>query len=135
MVPYLAYRWLRTKAKKQMNEHHQSHSTWLQRAYLVLFKGLLYSSKKRHLFYLIIVLLLFAVLLQPAWQFIRPAGPNGPLSPLGVEIKMLPDDNVNTFLVSVDAGANATLTKTNELLRELSATIQKILTSQTWSCT
>ncbi|HIC7359741.1 TPA: efflux RND transporter permease subunit, partial [Legionella pneumophila] len=125
VVPYLAYRWLRTKAKKQMNEHHQSHSTWLQRAYLVLFKGLLYSSKKRHLFYLIIVLLLFAVLLQPAWQFIRPAGPNGPLSPLGVEIKMLPDDNVNTFLVSVDAGANATLTKTNELLRELSATIQK----------
>ena len=38
---------------------------------------------------------------------------------------MLPDDNVNTFLVSVDAGANATLTKTNELLGELGATIQR----------
>lgn len=125
VVPYLAYRWLRTKAKKQINEHHQSHNTWLQRVYLVLFKGLLNSSKKRHLFYLSIVLLLFVVLLQPAWQFIRPAGPNGPLSLLGVEIKMLPDDNVNTFLVSVDAGANANLTKTNELLSEISATIQK----------
>ncbi|WP_133137783.1 efflux RND transporter permease subunit [Legionella rowbothamii] len=125
VVPYLAYRWLRTKAKKQMNEHHQNHSTWLQRAYLVLFKGLLNSSKKRHLFYFIIVVLLFAVLLQPAWQFIRPAGPNGPLSPLGVEIKMLPDDNVNTFLVSVDAGANANLTTTNELLSKISATIQR----------
>lgn len=125
VVPYLAYRWLRTKAKKQMNEHHQSHNTWLQRVYLVLFNGLLNSSKKRHLFYLSIVLLLFAVLLQPAWQFIRPAGPNGPLGPLGVEIKMLPDDNVNTFLVSVDSGANANLTKTNKLLSEISATIQK----------
>ncbi len=125
VVPYLAYRWLRTKAKKQMNEHHQSHNTWLQRVYLVLFNGLLNSSKKRHLFYLSIILLLFAVLLQPAWQFIRPAGSNGALSPFGVEIKMLPDDNVNTFLVSVDAGPNATLTKTNELLSELSATIQK----------
>ena len=35
VVPYLAYRWLRTKAKKQMNEHHQNQSSWLQRAYLV----------------------------------------------------------------------------------------------------
>lgn len=125
VVPYLAYRWLRTKAKKQMNEYHQSHNTWLQRIYLVLFKGLLHSSKKRHFFYLSIVVLFFAVLLQPAWQFIRSSGPNGPLSQFGVEIKMLPDDNVNTFLVSVDAGANAALTKTNELLSTISATIQK----------
>lgn len=125
VVPYLAYRWLRNKAKSQMNEGHHSQNTKLQRLYLFLLKGLLESSKKRHFFYLIIVVLLFAVLLQPAWQFIRPSGPNGSLSALGVEIKMLPDDNVNTFLVSIDAGSNATLAKTNELMSAASDVIKK----------
>ncbi|WP_269570103.1 efflux RND transporter permease subunit [Legionella tunisiensis] len=86
---------------------------------------MLSSSKKRHLFYLIIVILLGGVLLQPLWQFIRPSGTNGPLSPLGVEIKMLPDDNVNTFLVSVDAGPNATLEKTTALVKAISQIVQK----------
>lgn len=122
VVPYLACRWLRTKAKRQVVEH-QTSGKWLQRLYLLLFMGLMNSSKRRHLFYLGIAVLLFAVLLQPAWQFIRPAGPNGPLSPLGVEIKMLPDDNVNTFLVSVDTGANASLKETNALMKETSTII------------
>jgi multidrug efflux pump subunit AcrB len=127
VVPYLAYRWLRKKAHGQMNQKHHPHKTWLQRIYLGLFKGLIDSSKKRHFFYLSIFFLLFAVLLQPMWQFIRSAGPNGPLSRLGVEIKMLPDDNVNTFLVSVDAGPNATLAKTKELVIGLSEIIKKNL--------
>ncbi|PJD95209.1 MAG: transporter [Legionella sp.] len=125
VVPYLASRWLRSKAKKQIQEQHPHHHSWLQRLYLALFTQLLHSSKKRYFFYLSILLLLFAVLLQPAWQFIRTTGPNGPLSPLGIEVKMLPDDNVNTFLVSVDTGANATLLKTSDLLQKLSANIQK----------
>ena len=126
VVPYLAYRWLRKKAHSQMNQKHH-HNTWLQRVYLTLFKGLITSSKKRHFFYFSIVLLLFAVLLQPMWQFIRSAGPNGPLSPLGVEIKMLPDDNVNTFLVSVDAGPSATLAKTKKLVFGVTEIIKKNL--------
>ncbi len=125
VVPYLAYHWLRRKALSQINQTNKTHSTQLQRLYLNLFKGLLASSKKRHLFYLSIVFLLFAVLLQPLWQFIRPAGVNGPLSPLGVEIKMLPDDNVNTFLVSVDAGPNATLEKTTSLVKAMSHVIKQ----------
>lgn len=125
VVPYLAYHWLRAKAKEHASAKLQHEHSVLQRAYLGLFHSLLMSSKKRHGFYLTIVVLLAAVLLQPAWQFIRPAGPNGPLSSLGVEVKMLPDDNVNTFLVSVDAGANATLEKTKKLLTDISATIEQ----------
>lgn len=125
VVPYLAYRWLRKKAHAQINKTHYPNKTRLQRIYLNLFSRLIVSSKKRHLFYLSIIALLFAVLLQPMWQFIRSTGPNGPLSPLGVEIKMLPDDNVNTFLISVDAGSNATLTKTKEIMIGLSKIIKK----------
>ncbi|WP_207387290.1 efflux RND transporter permease subunit [Fluoribacter gormanii] len=125
VVPYLAYRWLRKKAHSQINQEHHEHTTLLQRIYLYLFKGLLISSKKRHLFYLSIVILLGVVLLQPLWQFIRPSGANGPLSPLGVEIKMLPDDNVNTFLISVDAGANATLEKTTAVVKAMSQIIKQ----------
>jgi multidrug efflux pump subunit AcrB len=125
VVPYLAYRWLRKKARHQIHQTQEAHATRLQRMYLYLFKGLLASSKRRHFFYLSIVILLMVVLLQPLWQFIRPSGPNGPLSPLGVELKMLPDDNVNTFLVSVDAGPNASLTKTTALLSAMSDRIKQ----------
>ena len=125
VVPYLAYHWLRKKALHQMHQKYDAHPTRLQRIYLYLFKGLLTSSKKRHFFYLSIVILLAAVLLQPLWQFIRPSGSNGPLSPLGVEIKMLPDDNVNTFLVSVDAGPNATLEKTRAVVNAMSDIIKR----------
>ncbi len=52
-------------------------------------------------------LLLALVMLQPLWQFVRPGGVNGPLSPLGVELKMLPDDNVNTLLVEIDTPAGS----------------------------
>lgn len=125
VVPYLAYRWLKKKAryyaqlaKSASSQAH--HTSWLQHGYLVLFKGLLHSAKKRHLFYVFIVSLLGLALLQPLWQFIRPIGTNGPLSPLGVEIKMLPDDNVNTFLISVNAGQNATTEKTLEVIQAIS---------------
>lgn len=125
VVPYLAYHWLRKKAFHQIHQKHDAHPTRLQRIYLYLFKGLLASSKKRHFFYLSIVILLATVLLQPMWQFIRHSGSNGPLSPLGVEIKMLPDDNVNTFLVAVDAGPNATLEKTRGLVNAMSDVIKR----------
>lgn len=127
VVPYLAYRWLRKKAHAKMNQMHNPNKTWLQRIYLNLFTSLIASSKKRHFFYFSIIVLLFAVLLQPMWQFIRATGPNGPLSSLGVEIKMLPDDNVNTFLISIDSGSNATLTKTKEIVTGLSEIIKKNL--------
>ncbi len=127
VVPYLAYRWLRkkkTKTQPQAIERptkaKQKH-TRLQTVYLGLFNQLLKSSRKRHLFYATIVGLLFVVMLQPLWQFIRPSGANGPLSPLGVELKMLPDDNVNTFLIEIDAGAGTTKEKTLSISKKVAS--------------
>lgn len=121
VVPYLAYRWLRSKAKAHVVDHtdnHPQHSK-LQKIYLYLFKTLLHGNKKRHAFYAVIIVLLCAVMLQPLWQFVRPGGANGPLSPLGVELKMLPDDNVNTFLLEIDAGTSATKNKSMKIIHTI----------------
>jgi len=63
--------------------------------------------------------LLVGAMLMPAWQFIRPAGLNGPLSALGVELKMLPNDNTNTLLLQVDMPAGTALAATDRVAREV----------------
>jgi len=127
VVPYLAYRVLKRKARRIMhapeNEKEQSehahHGSLLHRVYTFLFGTLMRSSWIRHIFYLLVLGLLFFVLLQPLWQFIRPAGPNGPLSAVGVALKMLPDDNVNTFLIEINAGAGSTLQDTRLISQQI----------------
>lgn len=130
VVPYLAFRWLRVKAKasfKEASEAHESdeRQTCLQRIYVCLFQALIQSKTKRFWFYGFIIFALFAVMLQPMWQFIRSSGPNGPLSFFGVELKMLPDDNVNTLLLEIDAGSNALISET----RDIASSIAKALKS------
>ena len=58
---------------------------------------LLDGRRRRRFFLGGVVALLFVVMLQPAWQLVRPQGADGPLSPFGVELKMLPDDILSTF--------------------------------------
>jgi multidrug efflux pump subunit AcrB len=87
----------------------------LHRAYVAVLQPLIASPRRRKLTFLAVLVLLFAAMAQPMWQFIRPAGLNGPLSPLGVELKMLPNDNTSSFLVEVDAPAGTALAVTAEI--------------------
>lgn len=123
VVPYVAYRWLRRRALRIMEEARgptleergEERHDWLRRTYLKLFRPLLFSTGRRRLFFLAVVLLLFAAMLQPMWQFVRPSGINGPLSALGVSLKMLPDDNVNTLLLEIDTPAGTALEETGRV--------------------
>lgn len=124
VVPYLAYRWLKSKARKITNDSkldpQDHHKNVLHRVYIFLFQPLMLSKRKRHgLYYLIFGLLMLAIL-QPLWQFIRPAGTNGPLSFFGVELKMLPDDNVNTFLIEIDNATGSSLQDTRRIAQSIS---------------
>ncbi len=126
VVPYLAYRWLRKKAEKSLAKNDLRNSnehSWLQRFYLYIFRALLNKRFYRYSFYLLIISLLIIVMLQPAWQFIRTNGTNGPLSPFGVELKMLPDDNVNTLLLEINAGANANTNQTKKIIKPIVKTL------------
>ncbi len=129
VVPYLAYRWLKRKAMESMRQalssHAPAHDLLLHRVYLRLFRPLMQSPSLRHKLYFAVAILLMLVMLQPLWQFIRPGGANGPLSMGTVALKMLPDDNVNTFLIELDSPIGTEQIKTqavaNDVIKVLAA--------------
>lgn len=124
VVPWAAYLWLRKKAHKEMAAHEaradEPHRPdLLQRGYTRVISPLL-GSRGLALFFLIFVLLLMvASMLMPAWQFIRASGMNGPLSPAGVSLKMLPEGNVSTFLIEVDTPAGTALDETGRIVNNV----------------
>ncbi|MFN2381956.1 MAG: efflux RND transporter permease subunit [Guyparkeria sp.] len=107
VVPWAAYRWLGAKARKALAsretlEGDMERDDWLQRVYKSTLRPLLGSRWLSLAFLLFVVGLLIASMMMPAWQFIRGAGMNGPLSPGGVGLKMLPEGNVSTLLLEVN---------------------------------
>lgn len=124
VVPWASNLWLRNKAalrdleaKPTLEEAGASQKDPLHRAYLATIKPLIASARKRNLTFLAVAGLLGTAMLMPAWQFIRPSGVDGPLSALGVELKMLPNDNTNTLLIQVDMPAGTALAATDQVAR------------------
>lgn len=127
VVPWVAGRWLRGKAAKVMRavraptleERGHAKKDRLRHMYLALMEPLMASSRKRRWFVGGVAALLMLAMLQPMWQFVRPRGMDGPVSLGGVALKMLPDDNTNTFLVEVDTAAGTPLVATDEVTRRV----------------
>ena len=123
LVPYAAYRWLGKNAIKKMAEtdsiqsHHPEKEDWLQRGYVKMLAPMIASRTKRNVFLFVVLMSLFAAMFQPAVQFLREDGMNNPLHPLGVEVKMLPFDNTDTFLVQVDMPAGTATEATDRVVR------------------
>lgn len=123
VVPWAANRWLAGKAALQMRsklsleEQAKQPQDPLHQAYVSVITPLLHHAGKRNLLFIVVIGLLLAAMLEPAWQFIRPSGMNGPLSPMGVELKMLPNDNTNTLLLEIDTPAGSTLATTDQVAR------------------
>lgn len=133
VVPYLSYLWLKTKAVK-IAEHNLittqdvkpvKHISILHRGYIYLFQPLIHSARKRRIFYIIVCLLLMVVMLQPLWQFIRPSGTNGPLSAMGVGLKMLPDDNVNTLLLEINTMTGSSEQETDRVAKAIAGVLNQ----------
>ncbi len=128
VVPWAARAWLSKKAardalarseplEEEEGERRAQQPDRLHAAYLKLFGPLLAQRGRRNVMLALVLVLLLAAMLMPAWQFIRPSGMNGPLSALGVELKMLPNDNTNSFLVEVDTPAGSSLEHTDAVAR------------------
>lgn len=89
---------------------------------------------QRALYGLIILTILLAIL-QSAWQFIRPAGVNGPQSFLGVPVAMLMRDDKNTFNIAITMPDNTPVEITDRVARELSVPLRAnpyVTDYQTW---
>ncbi len=123
VVPWAANLWLSSKAAKaaaeqpSMEEIAASPKDPLHRFYVKAITPFIQRSRHRNMLFLTVLVLLLAAMVQPLWQFVRPSGLNGALSALGVELKMLPNDNTNTFLVQVDMPAGTPLVETDQVAR------------------
>lgn len=130
VVPWAAKLWLAKKAARDQLAHSPSleetgaqQQDALHRAYVAVLTPLIGSSTKRNITFVVVIGLLVGAMLMPAWQFIRPAGLNGPLSLMGVELKMLPNDNTNTMLLQVDMPAGTALAATDQVARAVGGVI------------
>ncbi len=133
IVPWIAWRWLRGKAARviaaarapSLEERGAEAGDWLRRIYLKLMRPLIAVRRARYLFIGTIVVLLLAAMTQPLWQYLRPSGPNGPLSLMGVGLKMLPDDNTNTLLVEIDTPAGTPPAVTDKVAHAVAGVLAK----------
>jgi len=125
VVPWAARVFLTKKALAHMaltasiGEKHAPKEDVLQRMYQAVITPMIDSRTYRNLFLGAVVVLLIGSLIMPAWQFIRPAGVNGAQSTMGVELKMLPNDNTNTFLIQVDMPAGSALETTESVAQSV----------------
>jgi multidrug efflux pump subunit AcrB len=131
VVPWAARVFLTKKAMAHMaltasiGEKHEVKEDILQRIYETVITPMIDSRTYRNLFLGAVVVLLIGALIMPAWQFIRASGVNGPQSAMGVELKMLPNDNTNTFLVQVDMPAGTALETTESVAQTVGQLLAK----------
>ncbi|WP_019895654.1 efflux RND transporter permease subunit [Hydrogenovibrio halophilus] len=129
LVPYLSYRLLGKKAIAEMQEresletHQVTKPDWMQKLYEKSIVPMLESRTKRNVFLFVVLVALFAAMVQPALQFMRDDGMNNPLHPAGVEVKMLPYDNTGSFLVQVDMPEGTAMETTDIVVRRVNEVI------------
>lgn len=125
-TPWIAQRFLPNKMiEPTMEEHDADPKDWVHKTYMKYATPLVESAKVRLIFWIVIAALFIGAMLQPAWQFIRPAGINGPLSMAGVELKMLPKGNQNTFNITIDLPEGSTMEETDRVAREIGTILRQ----------
>jgi len=119
-TPWIAQRWMPCKiATPSLEGKASSGKDVVRDLYLRLATPLIENKAKRRIFWLIIGMLFVGAMWEPGWQFLRPAGINGPLTQGAVELKMLPKGNQNTFNITLDLAEGSSLESTDALAREI----------------
>ncbi len=133
MVAYMVTPWA---ARRFLPVTHETHrESLIQRSYRIIFTKLHHSYPLRALFFTSILIALILALLQPAWQFVRPQGVAGEVSPIGIPLAFLPKDNKNTFLITFHLPDTTPLEKTDKLVRQVESVLLEnpyILNTQTF---
>lgn len=81
-------------------------------------KSMIVSRLARNLFFVAVLLLLLAVMVMPVYQW--------------VQFKMLPKNNTNTFVVTVDMPEATTLEETDYVTRRIGDIVRQYPQVETW---
>ncbi len=120
VTPWIALRWLPLHSHEaSMDEKNEQPKDWVHRGYVRIATPLFNHGWLRWLFGGVVLLMFIAAMLEPAWQFIRPAGINGPMTAGSVELKMLPKGNNNTLNITLDMPEGTPLEKTDAVARAI----------------
>lgn len=125
VVPWAALRWLPADA----HENHESDTALharLSRAFRRRVAPLIDDRRQRHRALWIVIGMLLLALLQPTWQFVRPAGVNAPMAWFGLEMGMMPGDNKNTFNVVLTLPESAAIEETDRIARTIGVALRKV---------
>jgi multidrug efflux pump subunit AcrB len=133
VAPWAANRWM-TKPNQHVSEE-SAPKERLHHVYHVLITPILDRPGLRSLIFLVIGLLIMAAVMQVAWQFVRPQGVSGPLTPGCVAMGMLPKDDKNTFNITIDMPEYTPVETTDQVAREVGELLRKnayVKNYQTW---
>lgn len=129
VTPWAANRWVKRPAptggilddgSEEAADVHEEHKPdKLQDAYLWLIRPLQERSNARRALMIGAILALLLSAAQGGWQFIRPSGVGGPVSPLGVAMGFLPKDNKNTFNIVVTMAEASPVENTARMVHEI----------------
>ncbi|MDX8413052.1 MAG: efflux RND transporter permease subunit [Mariprofundales bacterium] len=120
LIPWIAKRWMpvgHVAATDGVDNQHTPDR--IHRIYMALALPLIERPWLRRGFWLAVALMFVAAMWEPAWQFVRPQGVNGPLTPGTVELKMLPKGNQNTLSITIDMPEGTPLEVTDSVARQL----------------
>jgi len=121
VAPWAAFRFLKVKGHEHDGVIHESHNGLLERGYAYIMRGLIKSRISRWLFFIFITLLMAAVLVMPAYDLVL--------------FKMLPKNNTNTFVISVEMPEGATLEYTDSVTRKVGDVVREFENVTTYETT
>lgn len=123
VVPWACVRWLPHHAAEAPAD--SAGGGVLQRRYQRLVDPLIRSAGRRRWAVRGVLAALLASMLMPSWQFLRPAGPGGPVSAGGVALSIMPKEDKNTFAITLDLPEDAAVERTDRVAREFGELIRR----------
>jgi len=124
VVPWAAHRWLKP-GETHTADTPITGGAGLHRRYHDFLSTLLDSRRRRWIAMGVVVGLVLLSLLMPGWQFMRPQGVGGPQSWFGVEVSMMPQNNKNTFNITLDLPETTPLEETDRVARALCEVLRR----------
>ena len=113
VAPWAAYRFLKVEEHK-----HEDHQGFFARGYARFMQQLIRGRLKRNLFFTFVAAIMVLVITLPVYQL--------------VQFKMLPKNNTNTFLVTIDMPEGTALEATDYVARRVGDIVRLHPQVETW---